>query len=214
MSLADEYRPRTWDQVAGQPKVLARVRALRRRGLGGRAYWLAGPSGTGKTTVARLIAQELAEPWAISELDAGELSLESVRRFSKQQKTRALSAERPGWAFVINEAHGLRKDVLRALLVVLEDIPPHCAWLFTTTRAGEDELMESKHDAAPLLSRCVVLEFSTYGVLDAFAERAWVIAQDAGLVESGTLEDVKRLLRKKKNNLRAVLQEIEAGALL
>jgi hypothetical protein len=44
-SLFERYRPRTWNEVVGQDKLVAKVNALRPRGLGGRAYWIAGPSG-------------------------------------------------------------------------------------------------------------------------------------------------------------------------
>src|SRR5262249_4680832 len=63
--LTEQYRPKTWQDVVGQDKVVNRLLALRRRGLAGRAYWLSGPSGTGKTTIARLIAAEVAEEFCV-----------------------------------------------------------------------------------------------------------------------------------------------------
>jgi DNA polymerase III gamma/tau subunit len=56
MQLHEQYRPRDWSDVVGQDKAIAKIDALRNRGLAGRAFWISGSSGTGKTTVARLIA--------------------------------------------------------------------------------------------------------------------------------------------------------------
>src|SRR5688572_26496950 len=77
--LADKYRPATWEEVVGQDKVVSRLRALAKRGgLAGRAYWLSGQSGTGKTTIARLIAAEVADRFLIEELDAAALTVSEL----------------------------------------------------------------------------------------------------------------------------------------
>ena len=60
----------------------------------------------------------------------------------------------------MNEAHGLRKDVIRQMLVTLERIPSHVVWIFTTTTEGQEGLFEDYDDAAPLLSRCLPLPLS------------------------------------------------------
>ena len=52
MQLFEEYRPKNWDEVVGQDRVLEKIKVLFNRGLSGRAYWLSGSSGTGKTTIA------------------------------------------------------------------------------------------------------------------------------------------------------------------
>ena len=57
MKLHEQYRPHSWGEVVAQPKILRQIDTLRRRGLAGRAYWISGESGTGKTTIARLIAE-------------------------------------------------------------------------------------------------------------------------------------------------------------
>ena len=76
MQLPEVYRPKSWAEVVGQDKILAKIALLRSRGgLAGRAFWLSGQSGTGKTTIARLIAQEIADSYAIEETDGGECSL-------------------------------------------------------------------------------------------------------------------------------------------
>ena len=55
VQLAELFRPATWSDVVGQDKVINRIQALAKRGLAGRAYWISGQSGTGKTSIARLL---------------------------------------------------------------------------------------------------------------------------------------------------------------
>ncbi len=60
MPLYEKYRPDTWAQVVAQDKAVNALQRLSERvGLGGKAYWITGASGTGKTTIARLIAAEI-----------------------------------------------------------------------------------------------------------------------------------------------------------
>src|SRR5690349_20055174 len=51
MMLHEQYRPTQWADVVGQDKVVAKVQALAKRGLSGRAFWVSGQSGSGKTTI-------------------------------------------------------------------------------------------------------------------------------------------------------------------
>ena len=55
MRLYEKYRPKTIDDVVGQPKACEQVRRMIAQGVGGRAVWISGPSGAGKTTLARII---------------------------------------------------------------------------------------------------------------------------------------------------------------
>src|SRR5262249_24051242 len=75
MQLSEAFRPKGWEEVVGQETVVQRVQALAKRGLAGRAYWLSGQSGTGKTTIARLIAAEVADEFSTDELDAAALTV-------------------------------------------------------------------------------------------------------------------------------------------
>jgi DNA polymerase III gamma/tau subunit len=89
--------------------------------------------------------------------------------------------DKGGRAYVVNEAHGLRKDVIRQLLVLLERIPSHVAIVFTTTVEGQESLFEDYDDASPLLSRCLRLDLARRDLAKAFAERAKQIAEREGL---------------------------------
>ncbi len=151
--LHEQYRPQTWDEVIGQDRAIAKIQAVAKRGLSGRAFWIAGQSGTGKTTIARLIAQEVADPFCTIEIDAGELTVGKLRELDRSMRLYGFGCK-SGRAYIINEAHGLTAGVIRALLVTLEPIPPHVVWCFTTTNDGQDSLFDGQIDAHPLLSRC------------------------------------------------------------
>jgi DNA polymerase III gamma/tau subunit len=134
--LFEKYRPRTMDDVLGQHKIAKRLGLLRDRGgLSGRAYWLSGQSGTGKSTIASIIASEVADDFCIDEMDAQSLRAESVSRVEKAVRNRAIGVK-GGHAVIVNEAHGLSAGTVRQLLV--ERIPAHVVWIFTTTNEGED----------------------------------------------------------------------------
>lgn len=206
--LTEKYRPKSFEEVIGQERAIKSLKRLDT--LSGRAYWIAGPSGTGKTTIARIIAVEIADKINVIELDATALTLSELGGIEDNCRYYGFGA-RQGKAIIVNEAHGLRKDTVKRLLVTLERIPAHVAWIFTTTDDG-NSLFQDGIDGFPLISRCFPVPMARTGLAEVFARRAREIAQVENL--NGKPESVYlKLVKESRNNFRSVLQAIEAGQL-
>lgn len=211
--LALKHRPATWADVVGQDKAVTRLTSLRDgRGFGGRAYWISGASGTGKTTLAQLIAHDLADDECVEELDAAGLTVEQLREVERSASIRGWG--RGGRVWIVNEAHAMRKAVIRQMLVFLERLPAHVAIVFTTTVEGQASMFDECDDASPLLSRCLPVPLARRDLAKPFAARARAIAQAEGLDGGRTEAQWLRLVQDNANNLRAVLQAIDAGDML
>jgi replication-associated recombination protein RarA len=217
-SLHESYRPSKWDEVCGQNDALKIVDLWRRRGLTGKAIWISGKSGTGKTTIARLIAAEAAEPFCITEVDAGRLTEASASEAIRNLRPRACFEKR-GRVLIVNEAHRLDKHVVGAFLTLLEtDLPDHALVIFTTTVEGAAKF-DGVDDSAPFLSRCEKLPLSQRSLAEPFAKRAAEIARREQLAPETLTDDELlakciRLAKDERNNLRAMLSAIASGALL
>lgn len=140
-SLTDKYRPQRLEDVLGQDHILKSLRIVidEKRA---KAFIFSGPSGTGKTTLARILANNFSGTNEVSitnvtERDGAFASgAEQVRELVSSLLYRALG-ESPIKAVIIDECHKLSNTAWNILLKPIEEPPEHVYWMLCTTEPGK-----------------------------------------------------------------------------
>jgi DNA polymerase-3 subunit gamma/tau len=153
-ALYRKYRPQDFDEVVGQEAVVRTLRNAIEHGQIRQAYLFAGPRGTGKTSMARVLAKALnceqgptATPdktchacRAIADgtsLDVVEMDAASQRGIDDIREIRERVVLQPVEGrykvYILDEAHQLTDAAFNALLKLIEEPPPHLVFVFCTT---------------------------------------------------------------------------------
>jgi len=151
VSLYRAYRPQTFKEVRGQEHVVSVLEAAVKNGKLAHAYLFAGGRGTGKTSMARILAGALdTDPQDIYEMDAASnRGIEEIRSLREGVSTLPFASTYK--FYIIDEAHALTKDAWGAFLKTLEEPPAHAVFVLATTEL--DRVPET------IISRCQVFNF-------------------------------------------------------
>lgn len=142
-------------------------------------------------------------------MDGDKCSVQAVREI---ERNIGLCPMFGGWkAYIINEAHAMSRQAVQAWLTLLERLPAKRLIVFTTTEPLQEDLFGQF--SAPFGSRCKVFSFTNQGLAQAMAARAQQIAQSESL-DGKPLQSYLRLVQSCKNNMRQVLQRIDAGEMI
>lgn len=152
-ALYRKYRPQEFKEVKGQDHIVGVLSQGLAKGAVGHAYLFAGTRGTGKTSVARIMARALGTTERdLYELDAASnRGIDDVRALREAVHT--MPFESTYKVYIIDEAHMLTKEAFNALLKTLEEPPAHVIFILATTEL--DKLPET------IVSRCEVHTFKS-----------------------------------------------------
>lgn len=132
-SLAIKYRPHQWSDVSEQSSIKIILEQQIVSGDIRGAYCFVGAAGTGKTTCARIFANEINHGEGVPiEMDAASHNgVDDVREIAKMAQTKAIDAEYK--VFILDEAHMFSQGAWAAMLKLIEEPPAKCVFILCTT---------------------------------------------------------------------------------
>jgi DNA polymerase-3 subunit gamma/tau len=217
--LARKCRPQTFDELVGQPHVARTLTNAISSDRLAHAYIFAGLRGTGKTTVARILAKclncetgptttpfntcdacrEISESRAIDVLEVDAASRTKVDQTRELLEVVSYAPVRDRFkVLIIDEAHMLSKSSFNALLKTLEEPPPNVVFVLATT--------ELQKILPTILSRCQVFEFRRVAPAEVTAHLRGICDRETIVIPDAALE---RLARAGEGSVRDSLSLLE-----
>lgn len=199
VALYRKYRPEKFSDVLGQEHIVEVLESALKDDSVSHAYLFSGSRGTGKTSVARILARETG----CSDKDLYEIDAASNRGIDDMRELReavyTLPFESPYKVYIIDEAHMLTKEAFNALLKTLEEPPKHVIFILATTEF--EKLPET------IVSRCQNFSFKKPSTL-VLREMVTKVAKKEGytleqasadliaLLSEGSFRDAQGILQK------------------
>ena len=203
--LARKYRPQSFSDVVAQEHITQTLANAIVAGRVAHAILFTGPRGTGKTTVARILAKALncqegpaREPCnrcrSCEEITAGHCvdvfeidgasnnSVDQVREL--RENVKYMPAHSRYKIYIIDEVHMLSTPAFNALLKTLEEPPPHVLFMFATTEAHKIPIT--------ILSRCQRFDFRRIRLESVAHYLATICGQEAVAISSESLDLIAR----------------------
>jgi DNA polymerase-3 subunit gamma/tau len=218
-----KWRPQTLSEVLGQETVTQTLRHAVESGKIAHAYLFCGPRGTGKTSMARILAKAVncpnqsgGEPCnscdmcrSIAEgraLDVIEIDAASNRGIDEIRSLREKANYAPSLArykvYIIDEVHMLTEAACNALLKTLEEPPPHVIFVLATT--------ESHKVITTIVSRCQRFNFHRLRQAE-IMEKLKLICRKEGIhIGPGSLELIARAATGSLRDAENILQQMIA----
>jgi DNA polymerase-3 subunit gamma/tau len=217
--LARKWRPQSFDHLVGQSHVARTLSNALEADRLAHAYIFAGLRGTGKTTVARILAKclncesgptvapcnrcaacvEIGESRAIDVLEIDAASRTKVEQTRELLEVVSYAPVRDRYKIlIIDEAHMLSKSSFNALLKTLEEPPPNVMFLLATT--------ELQRILPTILSRCQVFEFRRVGAAEVAAHLRRICDDEKIEIADAALD---RLARGGEGSVRDSLSLLE-----
>lgn len=194
-----KYRPSNFKEILGQDHIVRAISSSINLGNIAHAYLFSGSRGTGKTSVARILARELeTSPNDLYEIDAASNnSVEEIRSLKENIETLPFDSKYK--IYILDEVHMLSKSAFNAFLKVLEEPPKHIIFILATT--------EPQKIPETIISRCQTFNFKTPNqsvlremVLDVAKKEGFTIenssAELIAILADGAFRDAYGILQK------------------
>lgn len=196
------YRPQGFAEVRGQEQVTETLKAAIKNKKIGHAYLFHGGRGTGKTSVARILARELGvSDKDLYEIDAASnTGVDDIREL--REGVNVVPFESPYKFYIIDEAHMLSRAAFNAFLKTLEEPPAHAIFVLATT--------EREKIPDTIQSRCEVYSFKQPN-REMLAEIVTDVAKSEGFtLERSAAELVALLAEGSFRDSLSILQKVLA----